>query len=167
MLIDDFTLDDGRTALGTEWRCFTDRVMGGVSSAAMTWETLDGRRCLRLRGQVSLANRGGFIQAATELAPDGFLDASACTGIRIVARALGDGYFLHLRTRDTGLPWQHYSAPLAVTAGWQTVDVPFAAFTPQGLATPLAPRGLERLGIVAAKREFTADIAVARVELYR
>jgi len=32
---------------------------------------------------------------------------------------------------------------------------------------PFAPSKLERLGIVAAKREFSADIAVARIELYR
>jgi len=31
LLIDDFSREDGRSALGTEWRAFTDRVMGGVS----------------------------------------------------------------------------------------------------------------------------------------
>ncbi len=168
MTIDDFSRDDRLSAVGTEWRSFTDRVMGGRSTGAITWEVLDGRRVLRLTGAVSLANRGGFIQAALDLAAGGgTLDASGYTGIRLVVRASGEGYFLHLRTRDTWLPWQHYRAPLPATGVWRQVDVPFTAFEPQGLSVPLDDSVLDRLGVVAGKREFRADIAVARVALYR
>ena len=33
LLIDDFSREDGRSALGTEWRAFTDQVMGGEVAA--------------------------------------------------------------------------------------------------------------------------------------
>ncbi len=169
LLIDDFSREDERSALGTEWRDFTDRVMGGRSQGEARRDTLDGRSCLHLRGEVSLAHGGGFIQVAVPLESGGkALDASAYTGIRLVVRASGEGYYLHLRTGDTWLPWHHYRAPIpSGEAGWREVSVPFAAFEPQGLMKPLAPSKLERLGIVAAKREFSADIAVARIDLYR
>jgi len=168
LLIDDFARDDGVSALGTAWQRFTDRVMGGRSRAQSGVEVVDGRRCLRLTGEVSLANNGGFIQVALPLAPrGGALDASGWTGLRLQVRGRGDGYYLHLRTADCRLPWQHYAAPLPVGSDWTEVTVPFAAFTRQSLAAPLDTARLDRLGIVAAKQEFAADIAVARIELVR
>jgi len=168
MLIDDFSARGGRSSLGTSWRTFTDSVMGGVSTGATTLETVEGRRCLRLRGEVSLENNGGFVQAALPLAPEGErLDASGFKGIRVTVLGREDGYFLHLRSRDTRLPWQYYAAPLPAGDSWREIEIPFSAFVPRSLRAALDASRLERVAIVAYGRAFTADLAVARIELYR
>lgn len=58
------------TSSGTRWSGFTDRVMGGISEANLAREEFCGRTANVLRGRVSMANNGGFIQMATNLAPD-------------------------------------------------------------------------------------------------
>ena len=147
---------------------FTDQVMGGVSRGSAARDTVGGISCLRLRGVVSLQNNGGFIQAAVPLyLEDGPLDASAFTGIRLTVRGDGETYFIHLRTGDTRLPWQYYQAAFPTDGQWREVDVPFRAFRGESLSAQLDRSRLERLGIVAAKKAFTADVAVARIALYR
>jgi hypothetical protein len=168
VLIDDFQRADGLSALGTAWQVFTDRVMGGVSRGSAARETDESRPHLRLRGEVSLENNGGFIQAALPLRVEGRpLDASGFTGIRLTVRGDGETYYVHLRSTDTRLPWQYYQAGFATVRQWQDVDIPFAAFQGENLDAPLDPSRLERVGIVAAKKAFTADVAVARIALYR
>jgi hypothetical protein len=58
LLIDEFSNPERMSALGTFWRGFTDQVMGGVSTATSRMETIEGRRALRLVGDVSLENNG-------------------------------------------------------------------------------------------------------------
>lgn len=41
--------------------------MGGVSEERVVFERSEGQPILRLAGQISTANRGGFIQARTKL----------------------------------------------------------------------------------------------------
>lgn len=167
-LIDDFGRDDGVSSLATVWQRFTDQVMGGLSRADSAIEVLDGRRCLRLSGEVSLANNGGFIQVALPLAErGGALDARGWTGLRLIARGAADGYYVHLRTADCRLPWQYYGAELRCGPGWTEIEIPFADFRPESLGTALDVSRLQRLGIVAGKKAFAADVAVARIELYR
>lgn len=170
LLIDDFTRDDGVSSLATAWQRFTDQVMGGRSQATSMVEVLGGRRCLRLAGEVSLANNGGFIQVALPLAVrGGALDARGWTGLRLLVRGAGDGdgYYLHLRTADCRLPWQYYGVELPCGPEWSEVEIAFADFRPESLRTELDVSRLLRLGVVAAKMAFAADIAVARIELYR
>jgi len=168
MLIDDFSREDGRSALGTEWRMFTDRVMGGISRGSASRDLLATLPCLRLRGEVSLENRGGFIQVALPLGgAKGPLDAGAYRGFRITATGNGRTYSIHLRTTDTRLPWQYYQAPIPTAEGWHEIDVPFAAFRGENLRAPLDPTRLERVAVAAAKWEGAADVAIARIALYR
>jgi len=168
LLIDDFSREDGRSALGTEWRAFTDRVMGGVSRGSASRDTLATLPCLRLRGEVSLENRGGFIQMALPLGgANGPLDAGGYRGFRITVTGNGRMYSIHLRTTDTRLPWQYYHAPIPTAEGWREIDVPFAAFRGESLRAPLDPTRLERVAIAAANWEGTADVAIARIALYR
>ena len=70
MLIDDFNDPGGLSRLGTPWRSVTDQVMGGVSTARIAFEEIQGRLCLCLSGDVSLDNNGGFIQASLDLASE-------------------------------------------------------------------------------------------------
>jgi Complex I intermediate-associated protein 30 (CIA30) len=66
---------------------YSDRVMGGVSMGNLSREVFDGRTANVLRGSVSLANNGGFIQMATNLAPasgeTSSVDASSFQGVEL------------------------------------------------------------------------------------
>ena len=164
MLIDDFTREDDVSALGTRWRAVSDRVMGGVSDAAVTRRVLDGRRCLRLTGHVRIENDGGFLQASLDLGADGgVLDTSAFGGLTLIARGNGESYGLHLRTADCRSPWQSYRHAFVAPAKWTEIRLPFAGFRPHRLDASLDLRRLKRLGVVAIGRAFLADVAVARL----
>ena len=169
-LVDDFAKEGGLSALGTKWSVITDQVMGGKSTALHTFETLDSRRCIRLLGNVSLKNNGGFVQSRLAFDPRGrLLDARQFTGIRLWVRGNGERYNVHLRTSRTWLPWQYFYATFDTTSAWTKVELPFTAFKDAGftLGTRLNPGKLKTLAIVAIKKEFQADVAVARIELYR
>jgi hypothetical protein len=60
-IIDDLSRDPPLSTIGTQWRLFTDRVMGGVSNGTMVREQVAGRPAIRMRGDVSLENNGGFV----------------------------------------------------------------------------------------------------------
>ena len=168
LLIDDFTRTDGRSALGTEWQTFTDQVMGGVSRGSASRDTLAQRPCLRLRGEVSLENNGGFVQVALSVRQQNRpFDAGAFSGIRLMTRGNGETYYIHLRTGNTRLPWQYYQAAFQADGEWREIDIPFAAFRPENLRAALDPSRIERIGVVAAKKAFDADVAVARLAFYR
>ena len=168
VLIDDFSNDDLRSKLGTVWRGVSDKVMGGVSDVSVRHEIIDGRKCLRLTGKVSLENNGGFIQAALDLAAPGeVFDASGYTGIRLIARGNGKQYSAHLRTPDNVRPWQSYRAQFIAGPKWQDIDLPFKSFVPYRIKTPLNVARLRRVGLVAIGREFQADLAISKIVLYR
>ena len=77
-VIEDLSRDAPLATIGTPWQIFTDQVMGGVSQGTMVRETVSGRSAIRMRGDVSLDNNGGFVQIALDLtAEGGALDASA------------------------------------------------------------------------------------------
>lgn len=170
-LIDDFSRADGRSALGTEWRAVSDRVMGGVSSGTIARRELDGRRALCLSGRVSLENNGGFVQAQLDLSgadtPGDPLDASAFTGVRLLVRGNGEVYNLHLKTTATILPWQSYRASFVAGPEWRALQLPFDTFEPHRLVQRLDPRHLTKLGILGIGRAFDAEVCVAEIALYR
>lgn len=170
LLIDDFASAGGTSALGTRWQRFTDQVMGGVSTANHEFMTTDdGHDVLHLTGDVSLENNGGFVQVALPLAEGNRpVDMSEYRGIRLVVRGNGEGgYYVHLRTSATWMPWQFYKAPFDAPDRWETVEIPWVAFSPDSLDRPFDPGKLKRVAVVAAFREMSADIMVDRIELYR
>lgn len=166
LLIDDRSSGTLSSALGTTWRNVTDSVMGGVSAATLTPEVAQGKACLHMRGEVSLENNGGFVQASLDLAANGFLDATAYQGIEIEVCGNGESYNLHLRTTDTTIVWQSYRQSFIAGAHWQTLRLPFSAFQPHRIDIPLNVRHLRRLGVVAIGREMQADIRFARLAFY-
>jgi hypothetical protein len=167
LLIDDFARDDLISALGTPWRGFSDQVMGGISQETIALTEIDGRRCLKLTGDVRLENNGGFIQMALDLAPEGqTLDASDYRGVLLIGRGNGESYGVHLRTPDCVRPWQSYRASFVAGSEWQKIRLPFDRFEPHRLMEPLDLRHLRRLGLVAIGRAFHADLAVGVVGLY-
>jgi hypothetical protein len=163
LMLDDRPRDDLIASNQQTWRVFTDTVMGGVSSADLIPAEVAGVRCLRLRGQVSLANNGGFVQASLDL---GALDASAYRGIELKVCGNGEIYNLHLRTDDTRIVWQSYRASFQAGADWQTIRLAFDEFAPHRIDRPLDCTRLRRLGIIAIGKAMQADICLASLSFY-
>ena len=167
LILDDRSSGDYRSSLGTSWRLITDSVMGGVSSAELTLDSVENRACLRLRGDVSLENNGGFVQAALDLEGTRAFDASAYQGILLEVYGNDQAYNLHLRTDDVWLPWQAYRAGFQAPVGWHTVRLPFTAFEGYRIGAPLDLEHLKRIAVVAIGKAYKADLCVGSVALYR
>ena len=168
MLIDDFSSLDGTAVIGTEWRGFTDRVMGGRSDMQVGYRNTGEQAVLHMRGQVRLDNNGGFIQARLPfLSNGGDFDASGFDGIQVRVRGEPGPYYIHLRTRHTWRPWQYYRAAITVGPEWQDQFIPFSAFEGRAIRRELSLSSLRTLGIVAYGEAFEAEIEVARIELLR
>ena len=147
------------------WQYFSDQVMGGVSQGRAFLDGTEGDAVLRLVGDVSTENRGGFIQARFEL--DSPVPADA-RGVVLVAQGNNERYFIHLRTRGMVLPWQYYQAGFDASAEWQEFRLPFAAFAPSGnlLRRTPQPESIRSLGVVAYGRDHQADVSVKAVGFY-
>lgn len=171
LLIDDFQSGTGQASFGTNWSGFTDRVMGGLSDLSLGYQRLeDDKLSLRLQGQVRLENNGGFIQARLPLErEEERFDASQWQGVRVKTRGIPGPYYIHLRSRATWLPWQYYTAPLAVTneTEWQVHEISFSSFTGESTRRRLDVSGLKSIAIVAFGEAVAADIEVMHLEFYR
>lgn len=163
LVIDDFSTP-GRSSLGTRWQAFTDRVMGGRSQMEAGFERDGNTVVLRMTGRVSLENNGGFIQVRLPLSERGTFDASEFSGIALETRGRPGSYFIHLRTRATRLPWQHYTAAIPVTPAWQRTVVPFDAFAPDSIRREIDPSRLTSIAVVAAGDRFEGDVAIRLIE---
>ncbi|TVQ39264.1 MAG: NADH:ubiquinone oxidoreductase [Spirochaetaceae bacterium] len=169
LLLDDFSREDGRSRVATQWEGFTDRVMGGRSDMSARIEHGAQGPALRMTGRVSLENNGGFIQMRLPLSATGAIDASGYRGVAVTARATGDHYYIHLRTSRTRFPWSHYEQKIPVTEQWKRIELPFADFVAQNMLGGGSPdvSRLRSVAVVAGKADFTADIRVRSIELYR
>jgi len=167
LLLDD--LRGERSAINTEWKGFTDQVMGGKSEMTVVRVPDKEDPYIRLQGRVSLENNGGFIQIRLKLTNSASpFDGSAYRGIRLKVRGEGTGYYIFLRTTYTLLPWKYYAAPVAVSEDWQTVDIPWEAFGPgdYGKMSKLRVNKLKSLALVAYGKEFDAKIDLKEIGLY-
>lgn len=167
MIIDDFRNDGRAASNGAVWELFTDQVMGGVSRGSLDRETVSGRRALRMRGDVSLDNNGGFIQMSLSLRPgQAPYDVSAYSGIEIDVIGNDETYNVHLRTTYTLRPWQSYRHSFEASGNWRRVRLPFDGFSPHRIDEPLDLKRLKRIGLVAIGREFYADVSISRLAIY-
>ena len=141
--------------------------MGGISAGRMERAEIDHRNAIRMQGNVSLENNGGFIQMALDLAGNGATcNAAAFAGIAIDAFGNGEEYGLHLRTSGLARPWQSYRMTFVAEPRWQAFTFPFSGFVAHRTDQPLDVRALRRLGIVAIGRAFAADVAIGGVRFY-
>ncbi len=166
LLLDDRSSVNLCANNGSCWRLVSDGVMGGVSDGRLQPAQIEGRPCLRLTGEVSTLNNGGFIQASLDLDATGHLDARAYRGIEIDVYGNAETYNLHLRSADTRIVWQSYRASFQAPPRWQTVRLPFAELQPYRIEKPLDLSRLRRLGLVAIGRDMQADFCFARVSFY-
>lgn len=159
----DLWPDDGRR----QWRLITDMVMGGVSRGTLHTPRSGEQAPVRMHGEVSTENNGGFIQIALDLQPEGgAFDASAYTGIGLEVSGNGETYGVHLRTNDMVQPQQSYRHAFAAPPHSTVLRLPFADFVAHRIETPFDPSRLRRIGLVAIGRAFDADLSVARLWLY-
>jgi hypothetical protein len=166
LLLDDFARDDGRSAIGTDWQGFTDRVMGGLSDMSAGRIETEHGPALRLRGRVRLENNGGFIQARLPLAERGeVLDGRDYDAFRVELRGAPGAWYLHLRTPDCRRPWQYYRAELPITESWTSVTVPLDSFSGKCMTDTPDRARLTSIAIVAYGEAFDADIEIGRMEL--
>ena len=166
-VIDDRSSRTLKSSHAGEWRLVTDQVMGGRSSGELVPNFYLGKHCLRMRGQVSTANNGGFVQLALDLSDGKPYDASSYAGVELDVAGNGELYNVHLRTSNLWLPWQAYRASFQARPEWQTVRIPFAAFKVYRTTSELRTDKLVRIGLVAIGREFGADLCVAALSFYR
>ena len=155
MILDDFTAADGR------WSFVADGVMGGVSQGDARF--LDG--AIRLRGEVSTDNNGGFIQVRRNL-ESGFPEDTR--GVLLSVRGNGETYYVFLRSQGLTRVWHSYRHAFVAGPDWAVVDLDLADFTPSHADMPASftPDQLIRIGLVAYGRDHVADLAVQRIELY-
>lgn len=167
-VIDDLGRSPEGGACGSPWRLFTDQVMGGVSTGTIVRDVVSGRAAIRMRGDVSLENNGGFVQIARDLSPDGdVVDASLWRGIELDVFGNGEMYGVHLRTEATTRPWQSYRQTFTATPEWRTIELPFDRFVAHRVDAALDIHRLRRIGLVAIGREFAADLALAGIRFMR
>ena len=166
LVIDERQSNTLGSDLGRDWRMIADSVMGGVSDGNLSPDSMGGKDCLRLRGNVRLENSGGFVQAALDIEQTAASNASAYQGLLLVIYGNNEEYSLHLRTNDVWLPWQSYRASFQAPAHWHTVKLPFKSFTGYRIGKKLNTDRLKRIGIVAIGRAFTADLCIAKLALY-
>jgi hypothetical protein len=137
LVLSDFTPAEEYVLPGARWRGFTDRVMGGVSNADFNRDEVAGKRCVRMTGNVTRDNGGGFVQMALYL---NGADLSNYRGLELLVHGNDEDYNAHIRTVDCG--WHD-----GVTVGLNTAEV-------------------ERIGLLGWMRDFTADLAIAEIALY-
>ena len=165
-IIDDLSREPPVATIGTTWRIFTDRVMGGVSDGSMSREMIAGRPAIRMRGEVSLENNGGFVQISLDLDPDGkAVDVSAWRGIELDVFGDHEDYSAHLRTEDLTRPWQSYRQGFRAHPEWATAQLLFEDFVPHRTESALDTHRLKRIGLVAIGRAFSADLSLGGVRL--
>lgn len=154
--------------LDPDWEYVADSVMGGVSTGRATRATQDGKDAMRLQGQVSLDNNGGFVQMAFDLGDDNeVFDASGFTGIWLEVRGNGEEYDLRLRTDELQRPWHSFRSDFVATGEWTIVRLPFDTFERHRTDLAFDPARLRRVGVLAIGREFEADVSVAGVGFYK
>ena len=148
-----------------QWVYLTDRVMGGISEGTAQFEDQGIDQVIRLSGEVSTANNGGFIQVRSPVLWEA---AKGKTGIRLTVKGNGDQYFLHIRSTDTRLPWHYYQHSFQASGAWSEISLPFEDFEKSSslLRATLGQSKIITIGIVAYGKDYSADVSVKRLEFY-
>jgi len=148
-----------------QWSYFADTVMGGISNGSAEFKSNESDKIIRLAGEVSTANNGGFIQVRSSI-PKGL--AKGKTGVKLKVKGNGEQYYLHIRNSSTRLPWHYYQQGFETTNTWEEVKLPFESFIKSSslLRTSIKQSTIKTIGIVAYGKNHTADISVMSLEFY-
>ena len=143
------------------WAYLADTVMGGVSRGSAEFSN----GALRLTGQVSTKNNGGFIQVRTRIDPT---ETSEKVGVKIKVKGNGEVYYLHIRNASARLPWHYYTANFPTSEKWKEILIPFNNFEKSATFMPrkLNVETIKTLGVVAYGKDHEADVSIANLEFY-
>lgn len=166
LVIDDRSNNDDTSNLGTKWQLVTDNVMGGLSQGRLTLDSYQGKMCLRMRGDVTTENNGGFVQIALPLSEEGVFDASAYSGVEIEVAGNNEVYNIHFRTGDLWFPWQSYRYSFNASSDWQKYRIPFSELEKYKTFHSFSQDQIKRIGLVAIGREFQADLCLSDIRFY-
>ena len=144
------------------WSFFTDGVMGGVSQGKAFFGKSGSDNFVRIEGNVSTDNNGGFIQIRHSLTKS--LDDDI-RGISLKVRGNGERYYVFIRTSSTLLPWQFYNASFQTSKNWSVVKLKLEAFQPSSsfLRKTIKSSSIKSIGIVAYGRDHQAKIDVSEI----
>ena len=149
----------------SEWSYQADTVMGGVSDGSAKFNGNGSEKFIRLIGEVSTANNGGFIQVRSLIPLE---VAKGKTGIKIKVKGNGEQYYLHIRNSSTRLPWHYYQQGFETTSTWMEIKLPFQFFKRSSsvLRSLVKQSTIKSIAIVAYGKDHTADISVMSLEFY-
>jgi len=147
------------------WVYFSDTVMGGRSSGAAERVNVDGRAAIKLTGNVTTENNGGFVQVRREIDAG---RASNFEGLSFKAKGNGETYYIHIRNGSSRLPWQYYSASFQTSGDWETLKIPFSRFERSGsfMAKSLKKNTINSIGLVAYGKDHQALVLLSNLSFY-
>ena len=164
--------------MAKEWKYLSDQVMGGVSEGDTTLLQDGDLFYLRLTGDVSTRNNGGFVQFRSKVSlfnkPEMFQlihkaekEGKGLEGVRLNVRGNGETYHVMIRTYFTWSPSDYYYHTFETGPNWQQVDLPFEKFK----SSKYRERGLEvdqirDFAVVAYGRDFQSDVSVSEISFY-
>ena len=153
------------------WRFIGDDVMGGISTGNIFFEQNEtGESLACLKGSVSTANNGGFIQMRKEINKADRKILKDASAIVLEASGNDDEYFIHLRTKGMLMPWTYYYASFVATKDKRKFIFPLSEFKRSGrfLGRDF-PRGgeLKSLGIVAYGKDYEAELCASKVSFIK
>jgi len=164
--------------MAKEWKYLSDQVMGGVSEGGTSLLQDGDLFYLRLTGDVSTRNNGGFVQFRSKISlfnkPEMFQlihkadkDGGGLEGVRLNVRGNGETYHVMIRTYFTWSPSDYYYHTFETSPNWQQVDLPFKKFK----SSKYRERGLEvdqirDFAVVAYGRNFQSDVSVSEISFY-
>jgi len=149
------------------WLTVNDTVMGGRSSATITWSNKGG---LVWSGQLSLQNNGGFVSIRTQGTA---FDWSAYDGIEVVLVGAGRDVQVTTQRRDMVVRAGGYRALVPTQKTGDTrVFIPFSAFVlkrfGREIRGPALSAGLKKIGrlglLISDKREGTFRVTLKSVK---
>ncbi len=147
------------------WDYVADTVMGGVSDGQAVMAKIDGAPGMRLTGDVSTKNNGGFIQVRRML-PDGLPEGTS--GLEMDVRGNGEPYYVFLRTTETTRQWFFYNVAFSTGSDWETVRIPIEAFkrSHAHLSEKIDPQEVISIHLAAYGKDYEADLMVREIRLY-
>ncbi|HKA88221.1 MAG TPA: CIA30 family protein [Haliangiales bacterium] len=155
--IDDFEDLDLEAATGLSWMAIGDWLLGGASSgevAVVRAAPQNGSRgALRLTGHLRKGKGTPFVSVWTGLRPDGLpRNLTGYRALRFRVRGTPGPYMAGLR-RTEGKASANLVAPIAVTATWAAVEVPFDQLKqvlPSANPMAFAPTGIRWIGFTTS-----------------
>ena len=150
------------------WQYISDRTMGGVSNGKVTLGRENAVDFIRLTGQVSTQNNGGFIQLRAGISfANTQVQGQSISGARLTARGNGEVYHVFIRTKDTKSYSDYYYATFTASKDWQIIDLPFKDFKrSRSNGSALLAQDITRFAIVGYGRDFEADVSVSNITFY-